>query len=372
MTIPFVDLKIQYQTLRGELEPAMQSVLERGAFIMGAEHEAFEQAFARYLGVRRCLGVASGTDALELALRALGLGPGDEVITVPNTFIATTEAISHVGASLRWVDVDPRTYNLDPERLEAAITPRTRAVLPVHLYGQPADMRPIMAVARRHGLKVIEDCAQAHGARDHGQRVGTFGDLACFSFYPGKNLGAYGDGGAVVTNDEALAERVALLRNHGQQTKYVHVMEGWCHRLDNLQAAVLGVKLRHLDDWNECRRRAAATYNRLLGDLPEVVTPYVPAGVEPVFHLYVIQVPDRDGVQAALQAQGIATGIHYPIPLHQQPAYAHLGFAPDDFPVSAALGPKILSLPMFPEITTDQIEAVVAGLRAALRVPAAA
>jgi dTDP-4-amino-4,6-dideoxygalactose transaminase len=371
MTIPFVDLQTQYQALRLELEPALKSVLERGAFIMGAELEAFERAFADYLGIRHCLGVATGTDALELALRALDLGAGDEVITVPYTFIATTEAISHVGATIRWVDVDPRTYNLDPARLEAAITPRTRAVLPVHLYGQPADMDPILAIARRHGLKIIEDCAQAHGARYHGRRVGTFGDLACFSFYPGKNLGAYGDGGAVVTNDDALAKRVALLRNHGQQSKYVHVIEGWCHRLDNLQAAVLGVKLRHLDDWNSCRRQAAAGYDSRLRDLPGVVTPYVLPGVEPVFHLYVIQVPNRDRVQAALQAEGIGTGIHYPIPLHQQPAYAHLGHKPQDFPTSAGLASKILSLPMFPEITAEQIDVVVATLRTALGVTAA-
>ena len=372
MSVPFVDLAGQYQALRPELEPALQAVLERGAFIMGAEHEAFEQAFARYVGARHCLGVATGTDALELAVRALALAPGDEIVTVPNTFIATTEAISHAGAVFRWVEVDPRTYNMDPARIEAAITPRTRALLPVHLYGQPADMDPIMAIARRHGLKVIEDCAQAHGARYHGQRVGTFGDLACFSFYPGKNLGAYGDGGAVVTNDDTLAQRVALLRNHGQQTKYVHVVEGWCHRLDNLQAAVLGVKLPHLDAWNACRRQAAGVYDRLLADLPDVVTPHVPPEVEPVFHLYVIQVPERDRVQTALQAQGIATGIHYPIPLHQQPVYAHLGHAPDDFPITARLGLSILSLPMFPEITASQIEQVVAALRVALRTPVAA
>ena len=372
MSIPFVDLPAQYQRLQPELEPAIQAVLARGAFIQDAEHRAFEQDFARYLGTRYCLGVASGTDALELALRAMGLGPGDEVITVPNTFIATTEAISHVGATIRWVDVDPRTYNLDPAQLEAAITSHTRAVLPVHLYGQPADMDPIMAIARRHGLKVIEDCAQAHGARYHGRRVGTFGDAACFSFYPSKNLGAYGDGGAVVTNDEAVAERVARLRNHGQQDKYVHTVEGWCHRLDNLQAAVLGVKLRHLDDWNDCRRQAAAAYAALLADLPGVVLPYVLPGAEPVFHLYVIQVPERERVQAALQAAGIGTGIHYPIPLHQQPAYAQMGHAPSDFPVSAALAPKILSLPMFAEITSEQIEQVAAALRLALGVPAGA
>jgi dTDP-4-amino-4,6-dideoxygalactose transaminase len=366
MTIPFVDLKSQYRALQPEMDAAIAAVLAETAFIMGAEHEAFEAAFATYLGVRHCLAVSNGTDALELALRALGLGQGDEVITVPNTFIATTETISQVGASIRWVEADPRTYNLDPNRLEAAITPRTRAILPVHLYGQPADMGPIMAIARQHGLKVIEDCAQAHGARYQGQRVGGFGDIACFSFYPGKNLGAYGDGGAIVTNDAALAERVALLRNHGQQAKYTHVIEGFCRRLDNLQAAVLNVKLPHLDDWNAARRAAAAEYDRLLAGVPGVVTPYVLPGVEPVFHLYVIQVPERDRVQAALRAQGIATGIHYPIPLHQQPAYAHLGFAPGDFPISAAMGPRLLSLPMYPEITPAQIETVAAAVQEAV------
>ena len=366
MTIPFVDLKTQYQNLRPEMDPALQSVLGRGAYILGPELRAFEQAFAAYVGVRYCLGVATGTDALVLALLGCGVGPGDEVITVPNTFIATTEAISHAGGVIRWVEVDPATYNLDSRRLEAAITPRTRAILPVHLYGQPADMAPIMEVARRHGLKVIEDCAQSHGARYHGQCTGSFGNAACFSFYPGKNLGAYGDGGAVVTNDPLVAERIELLRNHGQKDKYTHVMEGYCHRLDNLQATVLGVKLPHLETWNDCRRRAAAAYDRLLHGLPGVITPHVPAGLEPVYHLYVVQVPNRDQVRDFLKARGIETGIHYPIPLHQQPAYAHLGLAPDDFPISAALGPKILSLPIFPEITDEQIETVVAALRDAL------
>ncbi len=348
MRIPFVDLPQQYEMLRPELEPTIQFVLERGAFIMGKELDEFEQAFADYIGVRHCVGVSSGTDALDLAMQALGLGPGDQVITVPNTFIATTEAISHSGASIRWVDVDPRTYNLDPAKLEAEITPHTKAILPVHLYGQPADMAPIMAIARKHGLQVIEDCAQAHGAKYRGRKVGTFGDLACFSFYPGKNLGAYGDGGAVLTNDDELANRIRLLRNHGSRDKYIHLVEGYCHRLDNLQAAVLNVKLPYLDQWNASRREAAQTYNRLLQDLPSVVTPYVPPQVEPVFHLYVIQVPNRDRVQAALKAEGVETGIHYPLPLHQQPAYERLGYRPDDFPVSQALGPRILSLPMFP------------------------
>jgi dTDP-4-amino-4,6-dideoxygalactose transaminase len=366
VTIPFVDLKAQYRALKPEIDAAVQAVLERTAFIMGPEHDAFEQAFAAYVGARHCLGVATGTDALELAVRALDLGPGDEVITVPNTFIATTEAITHAGATIRWVDVDPRTYNLDPRKLEAAITPRTRAILPVHLYGQPAEMDAILAIARRHGLKVIEDCAQSHGARYRGQCTGAFGDLACFSFYPGKNLGAYGDGGAIVTNDDALAERVRLLRNHGQSEKYVHVLEGFCHRLDNLQAAVLGVKLPHLDEWNARRREAAVRYDELLAGIPGVVTPYVPAHVEPVFHLYVIQVPNRDRVRNALKDAGIETGIHYPIPLHEQPAYRHLGHAPGDFPVSSMLGPRIISLPIFPELTEDQSRAVAAAVRQAV------
>lgn len=366
MTVPFVDLKAQYRSLKPEMDAAIQSVLDRTAFVMGKEHNEFEQAFAAYIGAKHCMGVATGTDALELAVRACGLGPGDEVLTVPNTFIATTEAITVTGAALRWVEVDPRTYNMDPARLEAAITPKTRALLPVHLYGQPADMGPIMAIARKHGLKVIEDCAQAHGAKYQGQKVGTFGDVACFSFYPGKNLGAYGDGGAVVTNQDDIAERVKLFRNHGSQSKYVHIVEGYCRRLDNLQAAVLGVKLPHLDQWNARRRRAAAVYDRLLKDVPGVVSPYVLPGVEPVYHLYVIQVPERDRVQAALKVEGIETGIHYPLPLHQQPAYAALGYAPQDFPVSAALGPTILSLPMFPELTDEQIETVVAALKKAI------
>lgn len=366
MTIPFVDLKTQYRTLKPEIDAAVLSVMERGAFIMGQEHNDFEKAFATYIGTKHCLGVATGTDALEVAMRACGLEPGDEVITTPNTFIATTEAITHAGARLRWVEVDPRTYNIDPNQIEAAITPRTKALLPVHLYGQPADMEPIMTIARRHGLKVIEDCAQAHGAKYQGQNVGTFGDAACFSFYPGKNLGAYGDGGAIVTNNDEIAERIKLLRNHGQREKYVHALEGYCHRLDNLQAAVLSVKLPHLDDWNKCRRQAAAIYDRLLQAVPGVVTPYVLPDVEAVYHLYVVQIPDRERVQSALKAENIETGIHYPIPLHQQPAYSYLGHAPEDFPISSALGPKILSLPMFPEITETQIQTVVNALQRAL------
>jgi dTDP-4-amino-4,6-dideoxygalactose transaminase len=366
VNVPFVDLKTQYTSLKPQMDAAVQGVLERAAFILGRQLAEFEQAFAAYIGVKHCVGVSSGTDALEMALRACGIGPGDEVITVPNTYIATCEAITQVGATIRWVDADPRTYDMDPANVEVAITPRTKALLPVHLYGQPAEMGLIMAMARKHGLKVLEDCAQAHGATYHGQKAGTFGDAACFSFYPAKNLGAYGDGGAVLTNDDAVADTVRLLRNHGQREKYVHLIEGYCHRLDNLQAAVLGVKLLHLDQWNAARRSHAALYDKLLAGVPGVVPPYVAPGVEHVYHLYVVQVPDRDRVQAALKAAGIETGIHYPIPLHEQPAYARLGHRPEDFPVSHTLGPRILSLPMYPELGDEQLHYVVDTLKKAV------
>jgi dTDP-4-amino-4,6-dideoxygalactose transaminase len=262
--------------------------------------------------------------------------------------------------------VDECTYNIDVSKVEAAITSKTKAILPVHLYGQPADMNSLVSIARKHNLKIIEDCAQAHGAKLNGQKVGTFSDVACFSFYPGKNLGAYGDAGAVLTNDDHIADRARLLRNHGSREKYIHEIEGYCRRMDNLQAAVLRVKLPHLDGWNARRREAAARYDNLLKNVPGVVVPYIMAGAEPVYHLYVVQVPQRDRVRAALQAEGIETGIHYPIPLHQQPAYAHLKHDANDFPVSAMLGPRILSLPMFPEISGSQIEAVVDALRKAV------
>jgi dTDP-4-amino-4,6-dideoxygalactose transaminase len=366
MQIPFVDLKAQYTALKPQMDAAIHSVLDRTAFVLGREHDDFEAAFARYVGVQHAVGVCSGTDALAMALTGCGIGPGDEVITAANTYIASCEAITAAGATVRWVDADPRTYNMNPAQLEAAITPRTKAIMPVHLYGQPADMDAIMSIARAHGLKVIEDCAQAHGARYRGRLVGTFGDAACFSFYPGKNLGAYGDAGAVVTNDSAVADTVRLLSNHGQRQKYIHLIEGHCHRLDNLQAAVLGVKLPHLDSWNAGRRQVAAWYDELLRGIEGVITPFVAADVEPVFHLYVIQVSNREALQAKLKQRGVDTGIHYPIPLHEQPAYARLGHKPDDFPVSHQLGPKILSLPMYPELTREQVEYVAASLTVAL------
>jgi len=366
MKVPFVDLKMQYDALRPEMDAAIQSVLDRTAYIMGPEVTAFEAAFAAYVGMAHAVGVGSGTDALRLALEGLGVGPGDEVITVPDTYIATCEAITHVGAEVRLVEVDPHTYNMDPARLEAALTPRTKALLPVHLYGQPADMDPILAVARRHNLWVIEDAAQAHGATYRGRKTGTFGDAACFSFYPGKNLGAYGDAGAVVTNDAALAERLRMLRNHGQQVKYEHLLVGYCHRLDNLQAAVLGVKLPHLDGWNAARRSRAAIYDEYLQNVPGIVTPVCAPEHEHVYHLYVIRVTDgrRDALQAYLNAAGIGAGLHYPIPVHLQAAYAALGHQPGDFPISEQLAQQGLSLPMFPELTDAQVVHVAEKIRA--------
>ena len=374
--IPFVDLNAQYHTLKPEMEAAIQSVLERSAFILGPEVEAFEQAFADYIGVKHAIGVGSGTDALRLAMEALGIGPGDEVITVANTYIATCEAITHVGATVRLVDADPRTCNIDVETLEVGswwledggrIGDRglLRAIIPVHLYGQPADMGPIMEIARKYGLKVIEDCAQSHGALYRGQRTGTFGDVSCFSFYPGKNLGAYGDAGAVLTDDDEVAERVRMLRNHGQKVKYEHLMVGYCHRLDNLQAAILGVKLSHLDEWNAARRSRAALYDQLLQDIPGIVTPYVLPEAEPVYHLYVVSVTDgrRDGLQRYLDGAGVATGLHYPIPVHLQQAYASLGHKPGDFPVSERLAAQGISLPMYPELTDEQVRYVAGKVR---------
>jgi dTDP-4-amino-4,6-dideoxygalactose transaminase len=362
--IPLFDLASQYRSIREEVRQAIDQALDNTQYILGPEVAAFENEFATYCECQYGIGMNSGTSALHLALLAAGVGPGDEVISVPFTFVATTAAIRYTGAKPVFVDVEPESLTMDVSRVEAAITPRTKAILPVHLYGQAADMDPILDVARRHGLAVIEDCAQAHGATYKGKRVGSLGQFGCFSFYPSKNLGAYGDSGAVVTNDDGIADRSACCATM-DPAKYVHEVEGLC-RLDNLQAAVLLVKLPHLDEWNECRHQAAALYNRLLEDVPGVVTPHVPEGIEPVYHLYVIQVPERDRVHASLKAEGIDTGIHYPIPLHQQPAYAHMGHMADDFPISASLGPCILSLPMFAEITPEQIQAVAAAILRAL------
>ncbi|MBU0492229.1 MAG: DegT/DnrJ/EryC1/StrS family aminotransferase [Chloroflexi bacterium] len=363
VAIPFVDLGAQYRAIQAEIDAAIQEVLASTAFVGGAQVRQFEAEFAEFCQVPYAIGVANGTDAIELALQACGVGPGDEVITVSHTFTATAEAIVNVGATPVFVDIHPQTYTMAVEGLEARITPRTKVIMPVHLYGHPADMDPIVALARRHGLRVIEDAAQAQGARYQGRRAGSLGDIACFSFYPGKNLGAYGDAGAVVTADPDLAQYVRRMHDHGRTEKYVHEHIGRNSRLDGLQAAILRVKLRHLDQWNDQRRDHAALYDELLPRLG-ISVPIPSNQVEPIYHLYVVRVPDREGLGAHLKAQGIATGIHYPLPLHLQPAYCHLGYREGDLPVTEAIAAEVLSLPMFPELTTDQIETVVGAVAA--------
>ncbi len=362
MNIPFVDLKAQYRAIEGEVNAAIMQVLQNTDFILGHAVDAFEEEFAHYCDVDYAIGVDSGYSALELILRAYEIGPGDEVIAPANTFVATVLAISNCGATPVLVDADSATYNLDPMKLAAAITPNTRAIMPVHLYGQPADMDPIMAIAREHGLRVIEDAAQGHGGYYKGRRVGSLGDAAGFSFYPGKNLGAYGDGGAVVTNDPDVADKIRLLRNLGQRVKYNHEIKGFNRRLDTLQAAVLRVKLPYLDGWNAERRRVAAGFTDGLQGLP-LVTPFTPAAIEPVYHLYVIQTENRDALQKQLTAAGVATGLHYPKPIHLQPAYAELNYRPGDFPVAEQLSENILSLPIFPELTNEAVAYITEQIR---------
>ena len=346
--VPFVDLAAQQAAIHEELTAAAERVLREAEFVLGREVERFEQEFARYCGCEYGIGVDSGTSALELALRAYGIGAGDEVIAPANTFIATVLAISCTGATPVLVDSDPATHTLDVGRLEDAITNRTRAIIPVHLYGRPADMDPILDIAQRCRLVVIEDACQAHGARYKGRPAGSLSHAAAFSFYPSKNLGACGDGGMVVTNDAAAARSLQMLRNYGQTKKYHHVTRGYNRRLDNLQAALLRIKLKYLDSWNEARRHRAGFYSRLLNNV--VCTPAPARDSEPVWHLYVIQVSDRDGLQAYLGEQGIGTGIHYPIPIHLQPAYRDLGYQRGDFPVTERAADTILSLPMYAEL----------------------
>lgn len=362
MHVPFVDLKAQGQTLLPQYQAALASVIDRAAYVMGPEMRDFEEAFARLCTCRHALGVSSGTDALTLAYAALGIGPGDEVILPANTFMATAEAVSHAGGTPVFVDCLAETANIDPSKIETAITARTKAVVPVHLFGQPADMDAVTAVAEKHGLDVVEDACQAHGATYKGRSVGAIGRIAAFSFYPGKNLGALGDGGAVTTSDAGLAERVLALRNHGETTKSNHTLLGYCNRLDNLQAAFLNIKLQHLPDWNRARRAAAHRYNQLLSGAVGVTPVSVRPDVEAVYHLYVVQVEDRDSVKARLAEAGVDTGIHYPVPIHLQPAYRGLGYSRGDFPVAERLADRILSLPMFPDITPAQIDYVVEQL----------
>ena len=359
MEIPFVDLKRQYDLIKEEINIKINEVLQNTHFILGENVEIFEKEFANYCGVKYCVGVASGSDALTLCLKALGIGEGDEVITVPNTFIATVDAISRNGAKPVFVDIDTETYNMDVTKIEEEITDKTKAIIPVHLYGQPADMDAIIKIAKKYDLKIIEDACQAHGAEYKGKRVGSLGDAGCFSFYPAKNLGAYGDGGMVVTNNEELAEKIRMLRNYGQSKKYYHDFMGYNSRLDEIQAAVLRVKLRYLDEWNDKRREHAKLYDELLENASGIETPTEKDYVKHVYHLYVMRCKNRDDLQHYLSSKGISTGIHYPIPVHLQMAYKHLEYKQGDFPITEKYSKEILSLPMFPELTDEEIEAVV-------------
>jgi dTDP-4-amino-4,6-dideoxygalactose transaminase len=365
MNIKFVDLNRQYASIAPEINEAIQRVLDRADFVLGTEVERFEEEFADYCEAAYAVGLDSGASALELGLQALGVGPGDDVLVPVNTFFASAAAIAHVGARPVFVDVDPITYTIDVSQAASLITPRTKAIMPVHLYGQPAGMQPIMQLAQQHGLWVVEDACQAHGARYNGQRVGAIGHVGAFSFYPGKNLGAYGDGGALVTNDAALADQVRVLRNCGQREKYVHIAMGGNHRLDTLQAAVLRVKLRYLDIWNAMRRNWAAHYDQLLASY-ELIRPLMSINVEHVFHLYVVQVESRDAIQTFLGSKGIATGVHYPLPLHLQPAFANLDYHLGDFPMAEQSAPRLLSLPMFAELTAAEVEYVAECLALAM------
>lgn len=366
MNVPFLDLRLHHAALRPELTAAFEAVVDASAFASGPFVRSFEQDFAAYCGVRHCVAVGSGTDALWLALLALGIGPGDEVVTVPMTFMATVEAITYTGARPVFVDVDRATYTMDPRLLELAITPRTRAIIPVHLYGQMADMEPILAIARRHGIPVVEDACQAHGATYHGKRAGACGELGCFSFYPGKNLGALGEGGAVVTDNDELARKIAMYRDHGQARKYYHDVVGWNARMDGIQGAALQLKLKHLEAYNEARRRHAAHYRSLLNGVAGLVPPRERAECRHVYHLFVVRVPERDQVLKELAEHGVHCGIHYPIPVHLQEAYRGLGLRRDMFPVSEQCADEVLSLPMYPELTEAQVETVARELKACL------
>jgi dTDP-4-amino-4,6-dideoxygalactose transaminase len=349
-----------------EINGAIRDVVENSAFAGGPFVERFEEDFAAYCNSSYAIGVGSGTDALWLVLLALGVGPGDEVITVPNTFMATVEAITYSGARPVFVDVDERTYTMDPSALAKAVTARTKSIIPVHLFGQPADMDPILEIARRHGLFVIEDAAQAHGAEYRGRKVGTLGDAACFSFYPGKNLGAFGEAGAVVTDNPGLQEKIRVLRDHGQVRKYHHTLVGWNCRMDGIQGAVLQIKLRYLEKGNQLRRAHASRYDRALNSIETVITPWHDTHVRHVYHIYAIRVQDRDEVMQSLAEKRIGCGIHYPVPIHLQGAYRNLGYQEGAFPIAERCAAEFLSLPMFPELTPEQVELVIQGVKEAV------
>jgi dTDP-4-amino-4,6-dideoxygalactose transaminase len=364
--VPYVDLKAQYRSIKSEIDEAIARVLESCQFVLGPEIAAFENEFAAYCATTDCIAVNSGTSALHLALLATGVGPGDEVITVPFTFVASVATILYTGAKPVLVDIEPRTFNMNPAAIQAAISPRTKAIMPVHLYGHPADMDFIMDVARKLGLIVIEDAAQAHGARYKGRPVGSIGDIACFSFYPAKNLGAYGEGGAVTTSNPAYAEKIRSLRDWGQDRKYHHVLHGYNYRLEAIQGAILRVKLRHLEIWTEARRRIVEKYGDLLADA-DVVLPVEMEWARHVYHLFTVRSKNRDATQAALLNQGIQTGVHYATPVHLQPAYQDLGYGLGSLPESEKTAKEVLSLPMYPELTDAQLETVAEALTACAR-----
>ena len=363
MDVPFVDLRAQYRSIATEIDAAIQDVLDRADFILGQDVERFEAEFAQYSRTAHAVGVSNGLDAIRLALTAIGVEPGDEIIIPANTFIATALAVTAVGARPILVDCDPRSFNLDPSQLAGALTPRTKAIVPVHLAGQPAEMDPILEIARAAGVLVVEDAAQAHGARYRGKAPGELTDVACFSFYPAKNLGAYGDAGAVVTNDPAIADRLRLLRNYGQRVKYEHAIQGLNARLDTLQAAVLRVKLRHLDSWNAARARHAARYTQLLAGVAGVEVPRAASHVTPAWHLYMIRAERREELRGHLESAGIRVNVHYPIPIHLQPAFSSLGHRRGDFPVAEELARTLLSLPMYAELTDAQLDHVAERVR---------
>ena len=363
MKIGMVDIKRQYQNIKDDIDLAVHRVLDSGQFILGPDVATLESEVARYLDIKYTVGVASGTDALHLALLACGVGSGDEVITTPFTFIATCEAINYCGAVPVFVDVDPRTYNVDPKKIEEKITKKTKAIIPVHMYGQASEMESIIETAKKYGLKVIEDVAQAFGGEYRNKKLGTLGDVGCTSFFPSKNLGAYGDGGMVFTHDEDVAKKIKMLRVHGSREKYVHDLIGFNSRLDTLQAAIVRVKLKYIDQWNNMRiKHAEQQYNKLLSGC-DIVTPYVESFNKHVYHLYTILVDDRKKCQKFLNSQGIATAIHYPIPIHLQKSFEYLGLSSEDLPVSNEISRKTLSLPMFPELKEEEIDHVVKAVK---------
>ena len=360
-SVPFLDLKAQYRSIKTEIDAAVLAVLDSAQFVLGDEVAAFEREFAAYCGAAQGIAVNTGTSALHLALLAAGVGPGDEVVTVPHTFVATVAAIRYTGARAVFADIDPVSFTMDPARIEQAITARTKAIIPVHLYGHPADLDPIMEVARRHKIVVIEDAAQAHGAKYKGRPVGSIGDLACFSFYPGKNLGAYGEGGMVVTNNESWTRTIRMLRDWGQDRKYHHVLAGFNYRMEGIQGAILRVKLRHLEKWTEARRAHARRYQQILQGCG-VGLPAEAGWARHVWHVYAVRTADREGLMRALGERGIQTAIHYPVPVHLQPAYKDAAWGPGSFPHTEKAAAEVTSLPMFPEMSEEHLEAVAAAL----------